>query len=242
MATSTNKTVKYDTSASSLTRGGVKSSEFTKTVPKGTALKAKEALQSFVNNYRNVAEFEQARNAALRAIADITDIYERPDTIPAMSEGLKNTNRNANTLIGAIRDNIFNAKGFNSMLADQRRGQVLDILGATPNTSSSSKGSTSTSQAGNTKPDFFETSGVTKKIAEEEDTVADPDVIEYTYKPGDTFGQVINNLGLRTTHGLWGPDGDVEYYTQQLIDQGLWPNGVRGNIPVGATIKLRRRK
>ena len=240
MATrSTNKTVKYDTSASSLTRGGVKSSEFTKTVPKGTALKAKEALQSFVNNYRNVAEFEQARNAALRAIADITDIYERPDTIPAMSEGLKNTNRNVNTLIGAIRDNIFNAKGFNSMLADQRRGQVLDILGQ----GQSKNQSASTSQAGNPKPDFFEASGVTKKIAGEEgDTVADPDVIEYTYKPGDTFGQVINDLGLRTSNGLWGPNGDVEYYTQQLIDQGLWPNGVRGNIPVGATIKLRRRK
>lgn len=55
-------------------------------------------------------------------------------------------------------------------------------------------------------------------------------VVEYTYKQGDTFGQVINDLGLRTWHGLWGPDGDVEYYTKQL--------GITGNIPVGTVLKF----
>ena len=68
------------------------------------------------------------------------------------------------------------------------------------------------------------------------------EIIEYTYRPGDTFGQVIKNLGLQTSNGLWDPNGDVEYYTQQLIDQGIWPNGQRGNIPIGTTIRLRRRK
>lgn len=72
------------------------------------------------------------------------------------------------------------------------------------------------------------------------------DVIEYTYKPGDTFGQVITDLGLKTSNGLWGPNGDVEYYTKQLEDQlwksGVWPSGERQNIPVGTTIKLRKRK
>lgn len=68
------------------------------------------------------------------------------------------------------------------------------------------------------------------------------EVIEYTYKPGDTFGQVITNLGLRTNNGLWGPNGDVAYYTQQLVDQGVWEDGVPHNIPIGTTIKLRRRK
>lgn len=71
------------------------------------------------------------------------------------------------------------------------------------------------------------------------------DVIEYTYKPGDTFGQVIKNLGLESGNGLWGNNGDVEYYTQQLEDQlwksGIWPQGERQNIPVGTTIKLKRR-
>ena len=68
------------------------------------------------------------------------------------------------------------------------------------------------------------------------------DVIEYTYKPGDTFGQVIKDLGLGTANGLWGDNGDVNYYTQQLVDQGVWADGVPSNIPIGTTIKLKRRK
>ena len=73
---------------------------------------------------------------------------------------------------------------------------------------------------------------------------APEDVVTYTYKPGDTFGQVLRNLGLESSKGLWGNDGDVAYYTKQLLDQGLWANnGNRpGNIPVGTTIKLVRRK
>lgn len=61
-------------------------------------------------------------------------------------------------------------------------------------------------------------------------------VVEYTYKKGDTFGQVICDLGLKTSHGLWGADGDVAYYTAQLNQQGIY-----GNIPIGTTIKLTRR-
>lgn len=60
-----------------------------------------------------------------------------------------------------------------------------------------------------------------------------PKAVSYTYKAGDTFGQVIVNLGLKTSHGLWGPDGDVVYYTKQLNEQGI-----TGNIPIGTTIKL----
>lgn len=58
-------------------------------------------------------------------------------------------------------------------------------------------------------------------------------IVTYTYKKGDTFGQVICDLGLKTSHGLWGPDGDVAYYTAQLNKQGIY-----GNIPIGTTIKL----
>lgn len=63
------------------------------------------------------------------------------------------------------------------------------------------------------------------------------DYIEYTYKRGDTFGQVIKDLGLTTKKGLWGSDGDVAYYTKQLREQGI-----PGMVPVGKTIRLRRRK
>lgn len=68
------------------------------------------------------------------------------------------------------------------------------------------------------------------------------DVVEYTYKPGDTFGRVLMNIGLSDGKNLWGDNGDVAYYTKQLVDQGFWPNGQPGNIPVGSKIRLRRRK
>lgn len=61
----------------------------------------------------------------------------------------------------------------------------------------------------------------------------EPSYIEYTYKEGDTFGQVITDLGLRTSHGLWGPDGDVAYYTNEL--------NIDGNIPVGTKLSFWRR-
>jgi len=66
------------------------------------------------------------------------------------------------------------------------------------------------------------------------------DKIEYIYKPGDTFGQVILNLGLNTKYGLWGPDGDVTYYTKQLVEQGALDTN--GNIIVGKKIILTKRK
>ena len=62
--------------------------------------------------------------------------------------------------------------------------------------------------------------------------------VSYTYQEGDTFGAVILKLGLQTNHGLWDKDnGDVAFYTNQLHEQGIY-----GNIPVGTTIKLRRRQ
>lgn len=65
---------------------------------------------------------------------------------------------------------------------------------------------------------------------------ADNSAIHYTYKSGDTFGQVILNLGLNTDKGLWGADGDVNYYNSQLHAQGIF-----NNIPIGTTITLVRR-
>lgn len=72
-----------------------------------------------------------------------------------------------------------------------------------------------------------------KKDEVKKPTAKKDNSISYTYKPGDTFGQVIVNLGLKTSHGLWGPDGDVEYYNKQLAAQGI-----TGNIPIGTAIKL----
>lgn len=81
-----------------------------------------------------------------------------------------------------------------------------------------------------------------KEEVKEEPKEDDGETIEYTYKAGDTFGQVIKDLGLESGNGLWGNNGDVNYYTQQLIDQGLWGNGMAGNIPIGTTIRLKKRQ
>lgn len=74
--------------------------------------------------------------------------------------------------------------------------------------------------------------------ATEAKTTENPnDYVEYTYKPGDTFGQVILDLGIDTNKGLWGSDGDVAYYTKQLREQGI-----PGMVPIGTKIRLKKRK
>lgn len=65
----------------------------------------------------------------------------------------------------------------------------------------------------------------------------DTGAVEYTYKKGDTFGQVLLDLGLSQPENLWGDDGDVAYYTKQLRSQGI-----NGNVPIGTKISLLPRK
>ena len=59
----------------------------------------------------------------------------------------------------------------------------------------------------------------------------------YTYKDGDTFGQVLKDLGLDEGN-LWGVNGTVNYYTDQL-----WANepeifDANGNIIEGVPFYL----
>ncbi len=54
------------------------------------------------------------------------------------------------------------------------------------------------------------------------------------------FGQKLVDLGLATDKGLWGSDGDVQFYTKQLYEQGAIDS--RGNLKVGVPIKLKKRK
>lgn len=68
-------------------------------------------------------------------------------------------------------------------------------------------------------------------------------VVEYTYKEGDTFGQVLINNGLSDGTDLWGADGKVRYYNRQLLEQGIlnyYAGQYWNNIPVGTTIKLEK--
>lgn len=59
------------------------------------------------------------------------------------------------------------------------------------------------------------------------------EVFEYTYKNGDTFAKVLVDNGLSDGTNLWGPNGDVAFYEDQLKQQGI-----TGNIPEGTTIRL----
>lgn len=63
----------------------------------------------------------------------------------------------------------------------------------------------------------------------------------YTFKEGDTLGDVIKKIGLESGNGLWGPDGDAQYYMGQLDEQEAWGNGQRGVLPVGKTVFFRKR-
>lgn len=61
----------------------------------------------------------------------------------------------------------------------------------------------------------------------------------YSYVPGDTFGQVLLNLGLSDGSTLWGVGGDVDYYTQQLIEQNVLD--YRGNVLLYTPFTLKRK-
>lgn len=76
-------------------------------------------------------------------------------------------------------------------------------------------------------------------------TANDSDTVTFTLPRANDpnyrgFGAKLQELGLTTDKGLWGSGGDVEFYTQQLYDQGALDN--RGNLKIGVPITLRRRK
>lgn len=120
---------------------------------------------------------------------------------------------------------------------DQYLEAISKITGAIKN-----KNGENVTEDGETVETTTDTTNTSTAPTTEEDTA---DYVEYTYKPGDTFGQVVKNLGLESGNGLWGDNGDVEYYSKQLEDQlwksGVWDLGTRQNIPVGTTIRLKRR-
>lgn len=65
----------------------------------------------------------------------------------------------------------------------------------------------------------------------------------YIYKKGDTFGQVLIDLGLSDGSDLWGGDGKVELYNEQLYKQGIlnyYDGKYWNNIPIGTELNLER--
>lgn len=62
--------------------------------------------------------------------------------------------------------------------------------------------------------------------------------ISYVYVKGDCFSRVLKKLGLDEGN-LWGKDGTVAYYTQQLVEQNVLDS--RGNVKIGVPFTLERR-
>lgn len=62
-----------------------------------------------------------------------------------------------------------------------------------------------------------------------------PGTITYTYVKGDYFSKVLVKLGLDEGK-LWGNNGTVRYYTQQLIEQNMLD--ARGNVKIGTPFTL----
>ena len=62
--------------------------------------------------------------------------------------------------------------------------------------------------------------------------------VTYTYVKGDYFSKVLVKLGLDGGN-LWGANGTVKYYTQQLIEQNVLD--ARGNVKIGVPFTLKRK-
>lgn len=67
---------------------------------------------------------------------------------------------------------------------------------------------------------------------------APSNTVTYTYKKGDYFSKVLVKLGLDEKK-LWGNDGAVRFYTNQLIQQNVLDR--RGNVKIGVPFTLTRR-
>lgn len=72
---------------------------------------------------------------------------------------------------------------------------------------------------------------------EPEPTPEPDNKVWYTYKQGDTFGQVLKDLGLDEGN-LWGVNGAVNYYTDQLWATQPDVFDANGNIKIGVPFYL----
>ena len=76
------------------------------------------------------------------------------------------------------------------------------------------------------------------KVEPEPEPEPESNEVTYTYVKGDYFSKVLVALGLDEGK-LWGKDGTVAYYTQQLIEQDMLDS--RGNVKIGVEFKLEKR-
>ena len=139
-----------------------------------------------------------------------------------------------------------NADERNEYMSKLRTNYInaYDTAHSKQTSSYTSEGGSETSEESNSSDETTESqaggSNTSANQSPFSDDVAEGDYVTFSYQPGDTFGQKILDLGLATNNGLWGDDGDVNFYTRQLIDQDALD--ANGNVKLGQTFKLRRRK
>ena len=180
---------------------------------KETIMAGTDFIDAFRSTFMGQRDQVKAEKAAEKAEAKARQAQaeaKKAQEDAKAAEGIQNTQRKINSFLEALRSVVKNAAA--EMENSKNKTQTLEP-GANPSQDPSIPGFTGYD--------------------------VDSDTITYTYKPGDTFGQVLTNLGLKSDAGLWGENGDVAYYTKQLVDQGALDS--RGNIPIGTTIRLRRR-
>ena len=204
-----------------------------------TAAKADEKKQAaadklvdkFVQNFRDADGDTQLKIAESLKKQNLQDILrpeiQRPEIQrPKFYSALEGNRSGEATTLGDAFSKAFGGAGGAARA-------ISDALKKQQSSDSEAESEPENKQEANAK----EEEGSTRNEPGTVGTANGSDVIEYTYKPGDTFGQVLIKMGLSDGRNLWGPNGDVEYYRKQLHDQGLY-----GNIPIGRTIRLRRRK
>lgn len=188
---------------------------------------------------KGVSEFEKDKTAEANAAYDALKavLNSGEPLVVSTTEEKESSNspkRSTTKIYGSIFDYLSNK-------SPRGEGQVITgpaEEGATKVTKPTDKGIFEYLRDGDKGREKQE---VTEPEAEPEvEEESEEDYVTYTYKPGDTFGQVLLNLGLSDGSNLWGPGGDVEYYTQQMRDQDMLD--ARGNVKLGIPFRLRRRK
>lgn len=168
-------------------------------------LESDSVLGNFIKQYRSLDENGQKR---------VVEKLANPENSAAQKAGA--------TLVSRLKE---------IQHPNIQSPEIYDPLGMRSKGNSWSSNDKNT-QSEEKKKESEKTEKEEKKSSEKKKVEAEQ-VYEYTYQPGDTFGSVLMKLGISDGRNLWGPNGDVAYYTKQLNDQGIY-----GNIPIGKTIRL----
>ena len=192
---------------------------------------ADTSLREFINNYRALQKaFQQTSNLMQQTTGQ--------DVFNSRNVGVSGM---AKTLMDAATEQMVsraNGSDFMRRVINDARDRANNII-ETRNKQDQEWRDTLRNELVEMENDYINNQQEPDNINTNKTDVPDDgnDIIAYTYKKGDTFGQVLKDLGLKSYRGLWGSNGDVAYYTKQLRQQGI-----PGMVPIGRTIYLKRRR